>query len=47
MRPVLFRFEPIAFWLIDQRKLPFEEVWAPATLHGGLPDAPVGRSNAG
>jgi methylthioribose-1-phosphate isomerase len=29
MRVVPFRFEENAFWLLDQRKLPFEEVWVP------------------
>ncbi|MCS7069607.1 MAG: S-methyl-5-thioribose-1-phosphate isomerase, partial [Meiothermus sp.] len=27
MRVVPFRFEENTFWLLDQRKLPFEEVW--------------------
>lgn len=29
MRVVPFRFEENTFWLLDQRKLPFEEVWVP------------------
>lgn len=29
MRAVPFRFENNTFWLLDQRKLPFEEVWVP------------------
>lgn len=29
MRVVPFRFENNTFWLLDQRKLPFEEVWVP------------------
>jgi methylthioribose-1-phosphate isomerase len=29
MRLVPFRFEDNTFWLLDQRKLPFEEVWVP------------------
>jgi methylthioribose-1-phosphate isomerase len=29
MRVVPFRFEDNTFWLLDQRKLPFEEVWVP------------------
>lgn len=29
MRLVPFRFENSTFWLLDQRKLPFEEVWVP------------------
>uniref|UniRef100_A0A7C3H9P3 Methylthioribose-1-phosphate isomerase n=1 Tax=Meiothermus ruber TaxID=277 RepID=A0A7C3H9P3_MEIRU len=29
MRVVPFRFEDNIFWLLDQRKLPFEEVWVP------------------
>ncbi len=29
MRLSPFRFEENAFWLVDQRKLPFEEVWVP------------------
>lgn len=29
MRVVPFRFEHNTFWLLDQRKLPFEEVWVP------------------
>ncbi|GIW31911.1 MAG: methylthioribose-1-phosphate isomerase [Meiothermus sp.] len=29
MRAVPFRFENNTFWLLDQRRLPFEEVWVP------------------
>lgn len=29
MRVLPFRFEENTFWLLDQRKLPFEEVWVP------------------
>jgi len=29
MRVVPFRFEENTFWLLDQRKLPFEEAWLP------------------
>ncbi|RDI95631.1 S-methyl-5-thioribose-1-phosphate isomerase [Meiothermus sp. QL-1] len=29
MRALPFRFEQNTFWLLDQRKLPFEEVWVP------------------
>lgn len=29
MRLVPFRFEDNTFWLLDQRKLPFEEAWVP------------------
>lgn len=29
MRVVPFRFEDNTFWLIDQKRLPFEEIWVP------------------
>ncbi len=29
MRVLPFRFEENTFWLLDQRKLPFQEVWVP------------------